>query len=343
MKYLKQLISSGSIWIAESSVQAGKADPYNVSKVELLNKLGSKQHCKVGQHYKAGPFSTGRGHLKNLLEIKTSPANGQCIPFNIPEIDSALAEHGLVAGSVHEWFSDIYPASIKDSALSQLSISTDSSAVDRNRSSHYREPIAKSLPPFALLSHIATQSLKYIGRERYVLWIGRDCWPSAFLFQLYSDTVSLPLIEQSLFFDTSDKLEKIWAIDLALRSKACAAVICESRGLPFNLSKRFSLAARKGGGVGLLVRSSSEMRNLQLPSSTASTKWLISPVPSNSHPAWKLRLLKKKGVQANLHEWILHSELSSSGKLVLHAVPCAQLDKSLHEERSDFYKPRLLA
>lgn len=75
-----------------------------------------------------------------------------------------------------------------------------------------------------------------------------------------------------------DPLESLWAAEEAMRCKAVAATVLEmagdGRAADLTATRRLSLAAREGGGLGFLVRGQPF-----LGTSAAMTRWTVAPVP----------------------------------------------------------------
>lgn len=120
--------------------------------------------------------------------------------------------------------------------------------------------------------------------------------------------VSPDLLARSLFIDPPDDAVRLWAIDLALRCPALAAVVADGRGLTMPASRRLQLAAEKsasgvgGGPLVLLARPPSE-RGVP---SVAGTRWLVereagSPPwgetasETTANPRWCVEVLRWKG------------------------------------------------
>jgi hypothetical protein len=289
MEALKQLISTGNLWLAASS-----AHPF---------KKTSPKSSRWSDGSGGSEIASKKSRLlSNLRSQQSSPLTEQVVPFGVQAIDGAFAEGGLACGSLHEWFSAIQTPYHQKSSKNTL----------------------VTHPPFTLLSHFARQALKHLGEDRFIVWVGKDCWPTAFILQMCSHEESSLLLKQSLFFRTKSNLEKIWAVELALRSRASAAVICQTYDIPFVLTKKLAMAAKQGGGLGLFVRSASELQQGNTPASAASTKWLITPQLSQNAPAWSLKLLKKKGVQAGTQRWLLNSNLKNHTELSFHTQSSEQ-------------------
>lgn len=121
---------------------------------------------------------------------------------------------------------------------------------------------------------------------------------------LAPDRVSSDLLASSLFIDPPDDAVRLWAIDLALRCPALAAVVADGRGLTMPASRRLQLAAEKsvagagGGPLVLLARPPSE-RGMP---SVAGTRWLVereagasSARATTANPRWSVEVLRWKG------------------------------------------------
>ncbi|MDD3446229.1 MAG: hypothetical protein PHS60_12515 [Zavarzinia sp.] len=116
------------------------------------------------------------------------------------------------------------------------------------------------------------------ARAGALLWIGTgatfrdDGWP-------YGPGLAGLGIEvgRLLLVVARDTLEALWAAEEALRCKAVAATVVElaREGRPADLTatRRLSLAAREGGGLGFLTR----QRPFPGPSAAA-TRWTVAPV-----------------------------------------------------------------
>lgn len=123
-----------------------------------------------------------------------------------------------------------------------------------------------------------------------VVWVGHRCWP-------YPPALGQALLECSVFVAPPTRAERLWAIDVALRSPAVAVVVADGRGLSLANSRRLQLACEAGGAMGLVVRPARERTEL----SAATTRWLVSPGPVDpAHPiapTWTLELLRRKGLR----------------------------------------------
>ncbi len=128
-----------------------------------------------------------------------------------------------------------------------------------------------------------------------VLWMGRRCWP--YPPSLVGRGGDRRLLERSVFVDPPTRDERLWAMDVALRSSAALVVVADGAGLTMAGSRRLQLAAEAGGTVGLLARPHNERGEL----SAAATRWLVSPGPVDgadpARPTWTVELLRRKGLR----------------------------------------------
>lgn len=153
------------------------------------------------------------------------------------------------------------------------------------------------LPPLALVAHLARTALDGAPRSARVLWIGRRAWP--YPRALIAGENDRALLDRSLFVDPRDDAERLWAIDLALRSRGVAAVVADAGNLTMPASRRLQLAAASGNTPALLLRPPREARSL----SAAQTRWLVRHAPSpDRNPRWTVELLRCKGVRPATEE-----------------------------------------
>jgi len=135
-------------------------------------------------------------------------------------------------------------------------------------------PQLDDTPPLLVLTHIAACALR-TGPGRLVLWIGQRVWPSVHALIEPDDPRRL-LLASSVLIDPPDDAARLWAIDLALRSPAVAAVVADARGLDLAATRRLQLAASSGRtAIGLLVRGVRDAGQL----SAAGARWHVAPVP----------------------------------------------------------------
>ncbi len=157
-------------------------------------------------------------------------------------------------------------------------------------------------PPLAVLIGVARDAMRDAARGEtgLVVWVGPACWPYPHALtrreQGGGACTEDDLRRRSLFIDARRPAERVWAIDLALRSPAVSVVVADGSGLAMPESRRLQLAA--GGGTGnalaLLARPPWEEREL----SAAKTRWRVTPQRTQSNEqAWTVELLRCKGLQ----------------------------------------------
>ena len=172
------------------------------------------------------------------------------------------------------------------------------------------------IPPLGILLYLARRSLEgNNGGRAGVVWIGRRCWP--FLQGLAPDDRGV-LLRQSIFIDPPDDMSRLWAIDLAARCPAVAAVVADGSRLDMAATRRLQLAAEAGSALVLCARPPEEIDHL----SAATTRWLVRCMPSADKtprtPRWNVELMRCKGMQPG-SQWTVEWK-SAQGGVVVHAV-----------------------
>ncbi len=208
-------------------------------------------------------------------------------PFGIEEIDRSLSSKGLEYGNTHEFF---YPL---------IKIGNFSPA------------------PLFLLTTLLRNAFLSQKEPRFVFWIGKESWPSSSIVQhLFKEFIDL-----IFFIDPPDSKAAFWATELTLSSPATlATVACCNTPLTLSQTKKLSLAARKGGSLGFIIRNPEHINQ----SSSATSRWLIEPslAPEALSPLWSLKLLKIKGARSLETKWIIKLSNSfdedSQEKISLH-------------------------
>jgi hypothetical protein len=169
----------------------------------------------------------------------------RCLSTTWPQVDQVLGG-GLICGTLHEWFS------------------------------FAQSPPVRWVMPLSIFIHLTRRVIQEDATSaKVVVWIGRLAaanWPNPLALISKQDS-DRSLLERSLFVDPPDDAARVWAIDLALRSPAVAAVVADGCGLDMAQSRRLQLAAESGGSIGLLARPLHELRHL----SAATTRWLVRP------------------------------------------------------------------
>jgi hypothetical protein len=174
--------------------------------------------------------------------------------------------------------------------------------------------------------------------NRYIFWIGKECWPSPYV--LYRYFPSSLLLKSCIFIDAEADTEKLSLLDIILRSPATFAVTTYLKKLSIAQSKRLSLAinsqSTSHGRFAFICRPPNAEKAL----STAYTRWRISPLSLTQKDtslrtnlyhelpplAWKLTLLKQKGPQSRIREWnlLLRENICSPERPTLTAEPSTE-------------------
>jgi protein ImuA len=114
--------------------------------------------------------------------------------------------------------------------------------------------------------------------------------------------------QQVIFLQLKKEKDVLWALEETLKCGAVAAVVGEMKDLNFTASRRFQLATEKSGVTCLVLR-----RNSKQGTTTAVTRWQITPLPSRlndlpgvGYPRWKVHLLKVRNGQPGSWdiEWV---------------------------------------
>ncbi len=172
------------------------------------------------------------------------------------------------------------------------------------------------IPPLGILLYLARRSLKSPDRGGGgVVWIGRRCWP--FLQGLPPEDRGV-LLRRSIFIDPPDDMSRLWAIDLAARCPAAAAVVADGSRLDMAATRRLQLAAESGSALVLCARPPEEIDHL----SAATTRWLVRCAPSADKtprtPRWNVELVRCRGMRPG-SQWTVEWK-SAQGGVVVHAV-----------------------
>lgn len=148
--------------------------------------------------------------------------------------------------------------------------------------------------PLLIFAHLARLACdgSSVPASALLVWIGRRVWPQPQV--LTTADADRRALRRSLLIDPASDAERLWAIDLCLRSPAVAAVMADAGGMTLAHSRRLQLAAEHGGSLALLARGAREMAT----PSTAAVRWRVRPAPSpNARPRWEIELRRCKGVQ----------------------------------------------
>jgi hypothetical protein len=226
------------------------------------------------------------------------------MPTGWQAVDDVLPLGGLSFGAIHECLGVGGPAdsvsSIREawrpclSFICHLVVHCGLRISDCGLVKRRIEGAKGNLPPFqeGLQGGSAQQSAirnpqSAIGR---IVWIGDTVWPYGPL--LASDLHRL--LERSLFVTVRNVDERVWAMELCLRSPAVCAVVGDGSALDHVAHRRLQLAAESGAAIGFLARPPWEAGMF----SAAVTRWLVSNQPTaGDRPQWMVQLLRCKGMQ----------------------------------------------
>jgi protein ImuA len=116
-----------------------------------------------------------------------------------------------------------------------------------------------------------------------------------------------------LIFVRANKDEEILAVlEDALRTRGVDAAIGEIGSLPLTASRRLQLACECRGATGFVLQRCLYAASGIVGVSAATTRWRISPVPSETHepglgsPRWRTRLERCRGGRAGA--WIMEAQ-----------------------------------
>ncbi len=202
-------------------------------------------------------------------------------------------------------------------------------------------------PPLSLLVHLAHQVLSAplagaageghgSGRTGPVLWIGRRVWPygralvragpkgarllARSLFVAMPDDVAGPRGRRASEGVASEAVKsemgaRLWALDLALRCRAVAAVVADGRGFAMAASRRLQVAAEAGHAFVVLARPPDEF---DVPSAAA-VRFVVTrtAIDADARPgaprscAWSLTLRRAKGAAARTRASVVSPSATS--------------------------------
>lgn len=191
-------------------------------------------------------------------------------------------------------------------------------------------------PALSLMTQCVSKSL--VSRPAHhaqisgIVWVGHRVWPCpAFLRHCdamsdcdssgnepNSSALAHRVASQSIFVDAPTPFERVWSIDLALRSTHGCVVIADGSGFDMAATRRLQLASQESGGICLLARPPWEVSEL----SAATTRWMVRCAVSPIHTRrWTVELLRCKGMQpsllANLRPWTVeHDHATRSLRVV---------------------------
>jgi protein ImuA len=188
---------------------------------------------------------------------------GPRLAFGLPMIDKALGG-GLPLGAMHE----VQPSRVLDQGAA------------------------------AGLAGALAALLSKTNDGKQIVWIQHD-FDAMEIGSLHgADSFGLPL-SSLLIVRVPRVIDVLWGFEEALKCRAVAAVIAEiaeAEAVDLIATRRLSLAARDGGGLGLLLR-----HRACLAPSAAATRWEVASAPGErdqfgglGHPAFTLSLIKNR-------------------------------------------------
>jgi len=218
------------------------------------------------------------------------------------EVDAALGG-GLARGGLHEWFG-LVSALRSAGRAAPTSIAPPIAGgirdVSRGPDENTRPGREPWRPPVGVLIHLAWRVLDADAAGRWTVWIGRRCFPYPAV-SLRRGGRDRRLLERSLFVSPRTAVDRLWAIDLALRSSAVGAVIADGSEMNLPATRRIQWVAKNHGALAFLVRPPWERAE----PSAAHTRWLVrrsatGGATGSANPAWTIELLRCKGVHLRM-------------------------------------------
>ncbi|MEK6675410.1 MAG: hypothetical protein AABZ47_07110 [Planctomycetota bacterium] len=226
--------------------------------------------------------------------VSTTGRADRLIPTAWSGIDAAL-QGGLVCGAMHEWFGIASPTAF------------DMRAGEKRT---YKDRFWT--PPVGPLVHLAWRVIESASYPQQIVWIGDRCFPYPRVL-VRGDGDDRRLLERSIFVSTHNPNDRLWAIDLSLRSPVVGLAIADGSRFDMAATRRIQLLAKVHGTLALIVRPPWEGIEL----SAAETRWLLrweAPLPNVTGkepvgygPRWSMELLRCKGLQPDdaRRRWVL--------------------------------------
>jgi hypothetical protein len=129
------------------------------------------------------------------------------------------------------------------------------------------------------------------------------------------------LLSRSIFLRPSTAAERLWSIDLAIRSQCISGIIADGASFDLACTRRLFLSAQSASVTCLLARPAHETKA----PTAASTRWHISPYPSpqpvpQSAQRWQMRLLRRKSNLAAPTDraWIIEHVYPNTSAVASH-------------------------
>src|SRR5690606_14485250 len=108
------------------------------------------------------------------------------------------------------------------------------------------------------------------------IWIGKKLWPQPWVLVRRGFHQTDDLLRRSVLIDPPNTSDRLWAIDLCLRSAAVGAVVADAGGTTLVHSRRMQLAAEAREALALLARPARELAT----ASAAAMRWRVGPIVS---------------------------------------------------------------
>lgn len=142
-------------------------------------------------------------------------------------------------------------------------------------------------PPLCVLVHLGHRIVSQ--RQGLLVLVGRRVWAHP---QAIGTGAALSRV---VCVDAGDVRQRVWAMELSLRSRAVAGVIGDGSGVRMPDSRRLQIASLDAGVPALLARPPDELTQL----SAAMTRWQVRPRRSDvfAGPVWEVELLRCKGLR----------------------------------------------
>jgi len=260
------------------------------------------------------------GDLTDLFEqeLVWRSEDGGCeeghSPFEISDLDllfngpHQFISGGLPSGKAHEWINENFSAP-------PLTI------------------------PTILVCNALRKTIQSSGNQtnfqRYIVWIGQECWPSYFLLEkTFIASFGHGILSQCLFLKTKDQKETLACIDNALKSQAVFCVFANLQKIPLAASRRFSLLLKKRPALAFFFLP----KNQSDKPTAAFSRWLVTPSYfRKAHSqilSYKLTLLRTKGAKPNNNEWFIEVQDESKNSSSLSLALSSQLVNRAQEEKS---------
>lgn len=196
------------------------------------------------------------GHAIRRIEAAEHPDAKAAISFGVKPIDSVL-QGRLCRGALHE---------VTTESEADLSAATGFALALAFQSYSESQQVANATSSFASSDQGAVM---WIMEDMSLIESGAPYGPGL------DDFGVAP--ERLVIVKTTHSRDALWAMEECLQSRGVDAVIAEMRrknAVDAVAARRLSLAANRGGGLALLLRTSPD-----LTPSTAMTRWIVGPAP----------------------------------------------------------------